>query len=99
MNKELTNMDIVEVLKDFSEKTDRQFEKINQKIDDFRVEVNQKFVEVDQRLDYHETWLNRIETRSNNIENNVARLVDLLKDKEIISVRELTRFFYPKVIN
>ncbi|MCX6793174.1 MAG: hypothetical protein NTY12_04060 [Candidatus Falkowbacteria bacterium] len=47
MSKELTNMDIIEVLKDFSEKMDRQFEKLNQKIDDFRAEVNQKFIEVD----------------------------------------------------
>ncbi len=102
MEKEITNMEILEALNSFSTKIDKRFdefeERFNRKIDDLEVRINQ-------RLDYHETWLNRIERNMvtknefNNLIKSVNGLINVLKNKDIISGHDSSRLLYNKLVN
>ena len=89
------NMEIMEMLMDFSadinqkfDDMNQRFEEMNQRFDKLSSEMNQRFDKVDERLNYHQTWFERIE-HNMATKGQLNSLAIILKDKEVINSFEV----------
>ncbi len=93
MSKEISMRELLEILVEDSNKLQRQFVKLEEKIDSLEEKM-------DKRFDYNETWLNRIEnnmatkTQFNRLAGNFNKLVDILDKDRVISSYDATRVTY-----
>ena len=75
-------MEIMQMLMKFSEQ-------MNQRFDDVFVYMNQRFDKIDERFNYHQTWLERIESKMAT-KDKLNSLLIILEDKKVINSFEVT---------